>query len=204
MILKEIENELKKIKEDIINDIDNVEFTNKGWLPLYTIGPKSKIIIIGQAPGIKAQESGIAWNDLSGDRLREWLGVSKAQFYDTDLFALIPMDFYYPGKGKSGDLPPRKTFSQKWHPKLKSQLKDLRLIILVGSYAQKYYLKNSFKQNLTETVKSFNEYLPEYFPIVHPSPLNIRWQSKNPWFKDEVIPILKAEVNKIINEKETD
>lgn len=195
-----IENELNKIKEDIINDIDNIEFTNKGWLPLYTISPKSKIIIIGQAPGIKAQESGIAWNDISGDRLREWLGVSKSQFYDTNLFALIPMDFYYPGKGKTGDLPPRESFSIKYHSKLISKLEDLKLIILVGSYAQKYYLKDTFKSNLTETVKAYQEYLPQYLPIVHPSPLNIRWQSKNPWYKDEVLPSLKTLVNSIINE----
>lgn len=196
-----IENELNEIRQQIINDIDNLEYTNKGWLPLYTVGHNSKIVIVGQAPGIKAQESGIAWNDLSGDRLREWMGVSKAQFYDTNLFALIPMDFYYPGKGKSGDLPPRKSFSKKWHHKILSKLDKLQLIILVGAYAQKYYLKDAIKNNLTETVRAYQEYLPNYFPIVHPSPLNIRWLSKNPWYKEDVLPSLKAIVNGIICEK---
>lgn len=193
--------ELNQIKNEIINDIDNQEFTNKGWLPIYTISEKSKIIIIGQAPGIKAQTSHLAWNDLSGNKLRDWLEVTKDQFYNTNIFALVPMDFYFPGSGKTGDLPPRRNFAAKWHPKLFSKLDNLKLIILIGSYSQKYYLKDSAKTNLTATVKSYNEYLPSFFPLPHPSPRNIGWHINNPWFEQEVIPDLKKIVKDIINNK---
>lgn len=190
---------LLKIKNEIMNDAANSEFTAKGWLPLYTISPKSKIMIIGQAPGLKAQISQIAWNDLSGDKLRAWLGVTKEQFYNTDNFALIPMDFYFPGSGKSGDIPPRKEFAAKWHPQLIENLEELKLIILIGAYSQKYYLKSAAKANLTETVKAYKDYLPLYFPLAHPSPRNIRWHIKNPWFDTEVIPVLKDLIKHIIN-----
>lgn len=189
---------LKSIYNDIINDPDNSKFTKKDYLPIYTISEKSKIIIIGQAPGIKAQTSKIAWNDLSGNKLRDWLGVTKDEFYNTDYFALVPMDFYYPGKGKSGDLPPRTGFASKWHPKLFSKLNNIELIILIGSYSVKHYLKDNAKANLTLTVKSYKEYLPKYFPITHPSPRNIGWHINNPWFENNVIPDLKKIIKDII------
>lgn len=192
-------NELEKIKEEIINDSDNLKFTNIGWLPVYSVSSQSKIIIIGQAPGIKAQESKIPWNDVSGNKLREWLGVTRDQFYDPNIFALMPMDFYYPGKGKSGDLPPRKLFASKWHPRILANMNEFRLIILVGSYSQKYYLNKLFKENLSKTVQSYQEYLPRYFPLVHPSPLNKRWLKNNPWFENETIIDLKAIVRNIIS-----
>lgn len=199
--MKNKDQELIQIRNDIIKDIDNQEYTNMGWLPIYTISSKSKIIIIGQAPGIKAQTSEIAWNDLSGNKLRSWLGVSKEQFYNTDIFGLVPMDFYFPGSSKSGDLPPRRNFASKWHPKLFSNLDDLKLIILIGNYSQKYYLKDSAKTNLTAKVKSYTEYLPTYFPLPHPSPRNIGWHINNPWFEEEVIPELKRVVQEIITGK---
>ncbi len=189
---------LKQIRQEIIDDPENREFTEKGWLPLYTISPQSKIIVIGQAPGIKTQEKNVAWRDLSGDKLRQWLGVTIDEFYDTDNFAQIPMDFYYPGKAKSGDKPPRKNFAQKWHPKLLAQLDQVELIILIGNYSQKHYLKDLAKKNLTETVHAFKEYLPTYFPLAHPSPLNIRWFVKNPWYETDVLPELKKRVQKIL------
>lgn len=189
---------LEKIKNEIMNDFANNEFTAKGWLPIYTISPKSKIMIIGQAPGLKAQISQVAWNDLSGDKLRQWLGITKEQFYNTDNFALIPMDFYFPGSSKAGDIPPRKGFADKWHNKLISNLENLKLIILIGSYSQKYYLKSTAKNNLTETVRAYKDYLPLYFPLAHPSPRNIRWHINNPWFDTEVIPDLKKLVNQIL------
>lgn len=192
--------ELNKIREEIINDIDNIEFTKQGYMPLYSVSHKSKIIIIGQAPGIKAQEAQLPWNDLSGNKLREWLGVSVEEFYDNNIFAHIPMDFYYPGKGKSGDLPPRKDFAKKWHSKIFKNIEEIKLIILIGSYSQKYYLKETFKKNLTDTVKAYNEYLPKYFPLAHPSPLNIRWFIQNPWYLEEVIPSLREIVHNIISD----
>ncbi|NLC41909.1 MAG: uracil-DNA glycosylase family protein, partial [Erysipelothrix sp.] len=144
------------------------------------------------------REENDVFRDVSGDRLREWLGIDEETFYTPQNFAVLPMDFYFPGKGKTGDLPPRKDFASRWHPLLLNEMKQIQLIILVGSYAQKYYLKDNMKSNLTQTVKSFGEYLPKYFPLVHPSPLNRRWEAKNPWFNEEVLPVLKHRVHKIL------
>lgn len=187
---------IEKIFEEIKNDIENKEFTDKGIDPLFSAPYNAKIVIVGQAPGIKAQERRIYWKDKSGDKLRLWMDIDEQTFYSTDKIAIIPMDFYYPGRGKSGDLPPRKDFAAKWHPKILKELPNVELFILVGKYTQDYYLKNISKENLTLTVKSFKEYLPKYFPIVHPSPLNIGWLKKNPWFEQNVLPILKESVKK--------
>lgn len=167
--------------------------------PVIQVNKNSKIIIIGQAPGQKVQNSGIPWDDLSGNELRRWLGVTKEQFYDEKIFALVPMGFCYPGKGKSGDLPPRPECASLWHTALLQYMKEAKLIILIGQYAQKYYLGEKLKPTLTETVKSFKNYLPEYLPLVHPSPRNKIWQKKNPWFEIEVIPQLQKIVKKSIS-----
>ncbi len=172
-------------------------FLDHGVNPVLSANPKSKIAIIGQAPGSVVHRTGIPWDDKSGDRLREWLGVTKDQFYNDELFALIPMGFCYPGKGKSGDLPPRPECAPLWHKQLFDQMDNLRLILLIGTYAQKYYLKDSNKKTLTETVNNFHEYLPTYFPLPHPSPRNNIWLKKNAWFTRELIPILKNEIGKI-------
>jgi uracil-DNA glycosylase len=127
-------------------------------------------------------------------KLRDWLGVSDEKFYDVNLFAILPMDFYFPGKGPHGDLPPRRGFASTWHPKILANLRNIQLTILIGRYAQNEYLGSTKKANLTDTVRSFRDYLPDYFPIVHPSPLNFRWQAKNPWFLSEVIPALREVV----------
>ena len=134
------DNNLKEIYERIKADSFNASYTASGYNPVYTASSKAKILLVGQAPGKKAQETEITWNDKSGDNLRSWLGVSRAEFYDPDLFALVPMDFYYPGKGNSGDLPPRRGFAEKWHPEIIANLEKLELIVLIGSYATKYYL----------------------------------------------------------------
>lgn len=186
------------IHQAIIDDPMNAGMRAKGYAPVYTAGAKAKIAIIGQAPGSKAQQSMKPWNDASGILLRKWLGVTDEQFYDPDLIALIPMDFYYPGKGAHGDLPPRKGFAEKWHPQLLALMPDIQLTILIGAYSQKYYLGKTAKPTLTETVRAYEEYLPTYFPLVHPSPLNFRWQAKNPWFVTDVVPELHHLVRKII------
>ena len=191
--------ELEKIKEKIISDPSNYHYTLQNFFPVYSASALSKIIIIGQAPSLKAQISKIAWNDLSGERLRNWLGVSKEIFYNLEFFSLIPMDFYYPGKNKTGDLPPRKDFAAKWHPQILANMPNVQLIILIGAYAQNYYLKGIKKDNLTNTVKAYKEYLPRYFPLVHPSPLNMRWQAKNPWFEKELIFDLQKTIYHILN-----
>lgn len=189
-----------EIKQIIMNDSNNQSYTNQGWEPLFSGSSKSKIMIVGQAPGIKAQTTSLTWNDKSGDRLRSWLGVTREIFYNPDLFAMIPMDFYFPGKSPSGDLPPRKGFAEKWHPELLKLMPNLKLIILVGSYAINFYLKDIQKKTLTETVRSYESYLPKYIPLVHPSPRNISWHVHNPWFLTDVIPKLQSLVKSILNE----
>lgn len=184
--------------QQIINDPMNSDMLSKGYEPIYTADKQARIAIIGQAPGIKAQKSKKPWNDLSGKKLREWLGVTDTQFYNPNLIALVPMDFYYPGRATHGDLPPRKDFAKKWHPLLFKHMPNIQLTILVGAYSQKYYLGKKIKKNLTKTVYAYNTYLPEYFPIIHPSPLNLRWQAKNPWFIANVVPPLQNIVKKIL------
>ena len=166
--------------------------------PILSANINSKILIIGQAPGQKVHDSEIPWDDKSGDELRRWLGVTKEQFYDNKLFALIPMGFCYPGKGKSGDLPPRPECAPLWHNRLLVKMKDVQLTILIGQYSQKYYLQEKTKFTLTETAKSYKEYLPDFFPLVHPSPRNRIWQAKNPWFEKEVVPVLLKKVKIIL------
>lgn len=189
---------INKIRQQISEHPSNHFFTNQGLKPLFEAAVDSKIVIIGQAPGLKAQTSAVAWDDTSGQRLMNWLGVSEEQFRDTSIFALIPMDFYYPGKGKSGDLPPRKEFAQLWHKKLMDLMPDIELIILIGQYAQKYYLTDNQYHSLTETVRNYRLFLPNYFPLVHPSPLNFRWLAKNSWFEKELVPVLREMIRKII------
>lgn len=185
----------EEIKQGIMTDTMNQSFTQRGVPPLFKASKDARIAIVGQAPGRKAEETQLFWNDLSGDRLREWMGVTRETFYTTDVIAHLPMDFYYPGKAKSGDLPPRKGFAEKWHPLLLQEMPNIETIILIGSYAQKYYLGNKREKNLTETVRNFEEYLPKYMPLVHPSPLNHGWLKRNPWFEQEVVPVLKEIVH---------
>ncbi|MEZ5344866.1 MAG: uracil-DNA glycosylase family protein [Pyrinomonadaceae bacterium] len=166
--------------------------------PIFSFSGSSKIVLIGQAPGIKVHKSGTPWDDASGIRLREWLGVSMEEFYDTKNFAIVPMGFCYPGKGKSGDLPPRPECAPLWMGPILKQLRKLRLKILVGGYSQNYFLKDSQRKNLTETVKNWREYLPEFVVTPHPSPRNNIWLKKNPWFESELIPELKRIVSKTL------
>lgn len=187
-----------EIYNDIVTDPLNIEMREKQYVPVYTAGAGAKIVIVGQAPGARAQALLKPWNDKSGETLRSWLGVTEAEFYNPDIISLIPMDFFYPGKGRHGDLPPRKGFAQKWHPLLLEHMPNVELIILVGAYAQKYYLGKEAKRNLTETVYAFHEYLPLYFPLVHSSPLNFRWQTRNPWFLQSIIPELKVRVREAL------
>ncbi len=166
--------------------------------PILQFSPKANIIIIGQAPGIKAHNSGIPWNDASGERLRNWLGVDDSTFYNADKFALIPMGFCYPGKGKSGDNPPRHECAPQWHRSLLKAAKHAQLTILIGHYAQAYYLSEKRKPSLTETVKSFREYLPGFIVLPHPSPRNNIWLKKNEWFEKELLPVLKEKVEALL------
>lgn len=186
------------IRRGIVDDDANAEVRELGYRPLYAAGPRARVVVVGQAPGRKAQESGVPWNDASGATLFDWLGVTERQFRDPDLFALLPMDFYYPGKGPSGDLPPRPGFAARWHGPLLELMPDVRLTVLIGRYAQAHYLGERARRNLTETVRAFRHYLPDVVPLVHPSPLNFRWMSRNPWFTAEVVPVLRERVAEAI------
>ncbi len=170
------------------------DFLPSGPRPVVQFSPLSKIVIIGQAPGRRVHESGVPWNDASGRTLRNWLNVDEATFYNAAIFSIMPMGFCYPGMGKSGDLPPRTECAPLWHNQIMSHFRSDPLFLLIGQYAQRYYLKNFFKGNLTDTVKNYTEYLPGYFPLPHPSPRNQNWVKINTWFLDDVIPELQREV----------
>ena len=170
-----------------------------GPRPVFQYGPKAKILIAGQAPGIRVHESGIPFHDPSGDRLRSWLGVSREQFYDSNLFSILPMGFCYPGTGKSGDLPPRPECADAWRDKLLEQQKGLQLVLTIGQYAQNWHLKGRQKKTLTATVQAWEEYWPDILPMPHPSPRNNIWLKKNPWFEAELIPVLQKHVSELIN-----
>ena len=165
-----------------------------GPKPILQASPSSRILIIGQAPGQKAHDTGVPWNDPSGDRLRLWLGVNKDKFYDPDLFALMPMGFCYPGKGKSGDIAPRPECAPKWHQRLLDKLPNIQLTLLIGQYSHRYYLKDDIKPTLTDTVSAYREYLPNFLPLPHPSPRNQAWFKNNQWFEKDVLAILREKV----------
>lgn len=165
---------------------------------MVSFSTQSKIVIIGQAPGSKVHASGTPWDDASGDRLREWLGVDKTVFYNPRVFALVPMGFCYPGRGKSGDLPPRPECSEKWMRPVFQHLKKRKLTLLVGQYAQEYFLGEQRESTLTETVCHWRKYLPEYFVLPHPSPRNNIWLKKNPWFENETLAALKKKVGPLL------
>lgn len=173
-------------------------FLPLGARPIVTAHAKSRIIIVGQAPGLTVHQSGIPWDDKSGDTLRIWMNVDKETFYNPQKMALVPMGFCYPGKGKSGDLPPRKECAPLWHHKLQAKMKEVALVVLVGKYAQAFYLREKQKSTLTETVKHFEEYLPYYFVLPHPSPRNNIWLAKNEWFAQKVIPQLQLKIKEVL------
>lgn len=184
--------------QELLTEIRNCTYCiphlELGPNPVLSAHPRSKVAIIGQAPGRIVHQSGIPWDDKSGDTLRSWLGIDKETFYDPQQIALIPMGFCYPGKGKSGDLPPRPECAPLWHARLLKQMNELQLILLIGQYAQQYYLQDHRKRTLTETVRHFQEYLPRYFVLPHPSPRNNIWQKKNSWFEKDVVPVLRLKI----------
>lgn len=162
-----------------------------GPKPVLRAAPSARLLIVGQAPGAKVHASGIPWDDQSGKRLRQWMGISPEVFYDERQVAIIPMGFCYPGKGRSGDLPPRPECAQHWHQQLLPMLPNLQLTLLVGKYAQDYFLGSTAKPTLTETVTQWKDYLPTYMPLPHPSPRNQFWLRRNEWFEQEAIPELQ-------------
>ncbi|MBH0041181.1 uracil-DNA glycosylase family protein [Pseudoalteromonas sp. SWXJZ10B] len=170
-----------------------------GARPVIQFNPNARILIAGQAPGIKVHETGVPFNDASGNRLREWLGLTRDEFYDANNIAILPMGFCYPGRGKSGDLPPRKECAPAWREQLLAALPNIELTIILGKYAQAYHLPETKKMPLTELVKSWREYWPNYLVLPHPSPRNNIWLKKNPWFEQDVLPELGKRIATILN-----
>ena len=173
-----------------------------GPRPVLVADKRAPILIAGQAPGTKVHESGIPWNDPSGDRLRSWLNVDRETFYNPENFAIVPQGFCYPGRlPKGGDAPPRPECAKTWHPQLVPMLPNVRLVLAVGQYAHKYYLGTRRKKTLTETVATYLQYGPDILPLPHPSWRVTGWLKKNDWFEAEIVPHLRKRVAALLEEK---
>jgi uracil-DNA glycosylase len=168
-----------------------------GPRPVLQLHPAAKILIVGQAPGRRVHETGIPFNDPSGDRLREWLSLTRDEFYDPKKIALLPMGFCYPGSGKSGDLPPRPECARAWREQLLKQLGELKLTLVLGQYAQSYHFPRG-KLSVTDLVRSWRVHWPHKVPLPHPSPRNNLWLRRNPWFEAELLPSLRKQVSKVL------
>lgn len=168
--------------------------------PVLRARASARLLIVGQAPGTRVHETGIPWNDPSGERLRRWLAMDRETFYDERCVAILPMGFCYPGKGASGDLPPRPECASLWRERLLACLPDIELTLLVGQYAQQYHIPEAGK-SVTETVRRWRELLPEYFPSPHPSPRNLLWLRRNPWFEAEAVPALQQVVKTLLSRR---
>jgi uracil-DNA glycosylase len=170
-----------------------------GPRPVLQLASTARLLIIGQAPGSKVHKSGIPWNDASGDRLREWLKLDHSVFYDAARVAILPMGFCYPGAGENGsDKPPHRECAPLWHKRLLKHLPDIRLTLLLGQHAQRHYLASKRKSSMTETVRAFSEYAPQFFPLPHPSWRSIVWMRRHPWFERVVISELRNAVQTAI------
>lgn len=187
--------------KSLIEQVNNCDICAKhlphSVRPVISVSKTSRILIIGQAPGRRVHETGIPWNDPSGDQLRDWLQIDKQQFYDNHSIAIMPMGFCFPGTSKSGDLAPRKECAPQWHDLLLKNMPEVKLTLLIGQYAQKYYLKESFN-SVTGNVRQFKTLPSNFFPLPHPSPRNRIWQKNNPWFVTEVVPKLRLKVRSIL------
>ena len=165
-----------------------------GPRPVLQAGDAARILIAGQAPGLRVHMTGIPWDDLSGERLRAWMGVDKAFFYDASRVAIIPMGYCYPGRGAGGDLPPRRECAELWLDQLLAKMPHIELTLLVGQYAQQHFLGKRRKKSLTETTKAWRAYAPQAIPMPHPSPRNQPWFKQNPWFEQDVLTELQARI----------
>ncbi|MFM9889818.1 MAG: uracil-DNA glycosylase family protein [Rickettsiales bacterium] len=170
-----------------------------GPRPVFQLHPKAKILIAGQAPGARVHASGVPFDDASGDRLRDWLGVTREIFYDATKIAILPMGFCYPGTGKSGDMPPRPECAPAWRKPLLALMPNIQLTLVIGQYAIDWHFRDQQKPTLTETVHNWRDYWPSHLPLPHPSPRNNIWLKKNPWFAHDVLPQLKTRVAEILS-----
>lgn len=162
------------------------------------VATAARILIVGQAPGARVHKTGVPWDDPSGERLREWMGVSADEFYDASRIAIIPMGYCYPGRGKGGDLPPRPECAPLWLQQLLSRLPSIELTLLIGQYAQRHFLGKRRKESLAETMKAWEEYGPNYIPLPHPSPRNTPWLRRNPEFAQRLLPELRRQIRLLL------
>ena len=169
-----------------------------GPRPVLRAAATARILVAGQAPGIRVHETGIPFNDPSGDRLRDWMGIDRETFYDTGRIAIVPMGFCYPGSAERGDLPPRPECARQWHPRLLPLLGRIELVLAIGAHAHRYHLRGRRKGSLTDTVRHWREYLPGVIPLPHPSPRNNGWLKQNPWFDRELVPEVARRVGELL------
>ena len=193
IIIENFNQLLSQVRDCIICEPD----LKNGVRPVLQVDPKARILIAGQAPGSKVHATGIPFDDPSGDRLRDWMGIDKETFYDPEQVGILPMAFCYPGKGKSGDLPPRPICAETWRQQLLNTMPNIQLILVIGQYAQAWHLVN-LEKNLTETVRNWESYGAGLLPLPHPSPRNNIWLKKNTWFESEVLPSLRLRVRKAL------
>ena len=172
-----------------------------GPRPIVQAAASARLLIVGQAPGARVHASGIPWDDASGDRLRGWLGIARARFHDSAYVAIAPIGFFYPGRSASGDLPPRKECAPLWMDRLLAQLPRVELTLLIGRYAQQYFLGVASRPTLTETVAAFAAYAPRFMPLPHPSPRNMAWFQRHPWFEHDLLPVLRERIGALLGEK---
>lgn len=170
-----------------------------GPQPILRANASAKILIVGQAPGRRVHATGIPWNDPSGDRLRLWLGLEREQFYDEKQIAILPTGLCYPGSGPRGDSPPRAECAPLWHPPVRALLPRIELTLLIGRYAQHYYLGTRREKTLRETVQAYEKFLPDFLPLPHPSPRNRMWLKRNAWFESEIVPWLRQRVAQLVH-----
>lgn len=168
-----------------------------GPRPVLRAGETARILVVGQAPGVRVHATGIPWDDPSGERLRAWMGVDKDAFYDESHIAIIPMGYCYPGRGSGGDRPPRRECAQLWLDQLLARLPRIELTVLIGQHAQRHFLGDRRKLSLAETTKAWREYAPRYIPLPHPSPRNQPWFKRHPWFERQLVPVLQARIKSL-------
>ena len=189
---------LRRLLEDVRACTLCAEHLAQGPRPVLQVDAKARILIAGQAPGRKVHTSGVPFDDASGERLRQWMGIDRSVFYDPTLLAILPMGFCYPGTGSSGDLPPRRECAPQWRKRLLAQIPNIELTLVIGQYAQAWHLQEAQAATLTETVKGWRNHWPKVLPLPHPSPRNNIWLKGNPWFTSDVVPALQARVREIL------
>jgi len=169
-----------------------------GPRPVVQASASARLLIVGQAPSLTVHATGLPWDDKSGEQLRRWLGIERELFYDAAQVAIMPMGYCYPGRGRSGDLPPRRECAELWHARLLAQMNQVELTLLIGQYAQRHFLGAARKGSVTETVEAFADYAPCFIPLPHPSPRNTGWFKHHPWFESEVLPVLRERVRQAL------